>query len=165
MAIKKRLQPREQVAQVRARQRGDRGPQCEAPKLVVQKKHSKHKATKLDGRKRPEIIAGEITTRGVNTIEIAVADHRTLEIDMDILWKMTGESPLRYDKAGWEAIKTELLLLDNEDDDLENIENKLTSIVLKQTPRARPNAKAFWGKEPREKKERGTGMCKEEPQI
>ncbi|PWW79254.1 hypothetical protein C7212DRAFT_340160 [Tuber magnatum] len=59
---------------------------------------------------------------------------------------LIGEAPLIYDKANWGAIKTELLLLDEGNNDLRSIQSKFMAIVLKYTPRTRPNTKAFWNK-------------------
>jgi len=51
---------------------------------------------------------------------------------------------LRYDKANWDMIRAEILLLDNKQDDPTTVQQSLSEIVLRHTPRARFRAKAFW---------------------
>jgi len=79
-----------------------------------------------------------------NAIDIASAQHKALRIKISIAWRKSQELALRYDKADWEKIKTELLFLDERTTDAEKVQRELTRIIHKHTPRARPNAKAFW---------------------
>jgi len=43
----------------------------------------------------------------------------------------------------WEKIKTEFLFMDEKASDPEKIQSEITRIMLKHTPRAKPNAKTF----------------------
>jgi len=54
------------------------------------------------------------------------------------------DRPLRYDKANWDMIRAEILLLDNKQDDPTAVQQSLSEIVLRHTPRARCGAKLFW---------------------
>jgi len=81
-----------------------------------------------------------------NTIDIASAQHKALKVKKGIAWRKSQEQALRYDKADWEKIKTELLFLDDRISDPEKVQIELTRIIHKHTPRARPNAKAFWNR-------------------
>jgi len=82
-----------------------------------------------------------------NTIDISSAQHKALKIKIGIVWRKSQELALRYDKADWEKIKTELLFLDERVTDPDKVQKELTRIIHKHTPRARPNAKAFWNKD------------------
>ena len=78
---------------------------------------------------------------------IAATEHRALEIKTNLKWTQTTEKPLRYDKADWKKIETELALLNENDDDPTCLQKYLTDIILRHTPRATGKAKAFWNKE------------------
>jgi len=82
-----------------------------------------------------------------NTIDIASAQHKALRVKLGIAWRKSEEQRLRYDKADWENIKTQLRFLDERVTDPENVQKELTRIIHRHTPRARPNAKAFWNKD------------------
>jgi len=77
---------------------------------------------------------------------IASSEHKALEIKTGLVWRSTSENPLRYDKADWGKIETEIHLL-KEDEDPSSLQEKLTSIILRHTPRASGRAKAFWNKD------------------
>jgi len=82
-----------------------------------------------------------------NTIDISSAQHKALKIKIGIVWRKSQEQALRYDKADWEKIKAELLFLDERITDPDKVQKELTRIIHKHTPRARPNAKAFWNQD------------------
>ena len=77
---------------------------------------------------------------------IASTKHRVLEIKTELVWRSTAENPLRYDKADWGKIETEIHLL-REDKNPSSLQEKLTNIILRHTPRASGKAKAFWNKD------------------
>jgi len=54
------------------------------------------------------------------------------------------DKQLRYDKANWDMIRAEILLLDKKQDEPASVQPSLSEIVLHQTPRATFRAKAFW---------------------
>jgi len=76
---------------------------------------------------------------------IASSEHKVLEIKTRLVSRSTSENPLRYDKADWGKIETEIHLL-KEDENPSSLQEKLTSIILRHTPRASGRAKAFWNK-------------------
>jgi len=92
-------------------------------------------------------ISDPSTPCKANTIDISSAQHKALKIKIGIVWRKSQELALRYDKADWEKIKTELLFLDERITDPDKVQKELTRIIHKHTPRARPNAKAFWNKD------------------
>jgi len=61
-----------------------------------------------------------------------------------IRWRPTRDGALRYDKADWNQIRAEITLMKEEDSDPRSVQSQLTAIIVKHTPRAKPNAKAFW---------------------
>jgi len=54
------------------------------------------------------------------------------------------DRPLRHDKANWDMIRAEILLLDNKKNDPTKVQQSLSEIVRRHTPRARFRGKAFW---------------------
>jgi len=89
-------------------------------------------------------ISDQNTSCKTNTIDIVSAQHKALRIQIGIAWRKSQELALRYDKADWEKIKTELLFLGERTTDPQKVLRELTRIIHKHTPRARPNAKIFW---------------------
>jgi len=77
---------------------------------------------------------------------IASTEHRALDIKTRLVSRSTSENPLRYDKADWGKIETEIHLL-RADENPSSLQEKLTNIILRHTPRASAKAKAFWNKD------------------
>ena len=77
---------------------------------------------------------------------IASTEHKALDIKTRLIWRSIAESPLRYDKADWGKIETEIHLL-RQDEDPSTVQGKLTNSILKHTPRASGRAKVFWNKD------------------
>ena len=105
------------------------------------------------------------TNLGVALINIPCGDHLALSITSDIQWRECADRPLRYDKANWDMIRAELLLLDNKQDDPTTVQRCLTRIVLRHTPRARFRAKAFWCDSLNQKKKAIRSLIKKRPKI
>ena len=78
---------------------------------------------------------------------IPSSDHLAILVNAPINWRNSGDRPLRYDKAKWDMIGAELLLMDEKDTDPTSVQRQLSDITLRHTPRANPKAKAFWSKE------------------
>jgi len=83
----------------------------------------------------------------VRAMHITTVDHRALCIATRIRWRLTRDGALRYDKADWNQIRTEITLMKEEDSHPRSVQSQLTAIIVKHTPRAKPNARAFWNKE------------------
>jgi len=82
----------------------------------------------------------------VRAMHITTADHRALCIATRIRWRPTRDGALRYNKVDWNQIRTEITLMKEEDSDPRSVQLQLTAMVVKHTPRGRPNAKAFWNR-------------------
>jgi len=89
-------------------------------------------------------ISSNNTNLRVKHRTIPSGDHLALAITSEIRWRECIDKPLRYDKANWDMIRAEILLLDNKQDDPTAVQQSLSEIVLCHTPRARFRAKAFW---------------------
>jgi len=83
----------------------------------------------------------------IRALHITTADHRAICINTKIRWRPTRDGALRYDKADWNQIRAEITLMKEEDSDPRSVQSQLTAIIVKHTPRAKPNAKAFWNRE------------------
>jgi len=92
------------------------------------------------------VIADASCSVRVKHRTIASTEHRALESKTGLVWRSTSENPLRYDKADWGKIETEIHLL-REDENPSSLQEKLTNIILRHTPRASGKAKAFWNKD------------------
>ena len=108
-------------------------------------------------------ISDQNSPNNVRHLEIPSGDHLALAIRTKIAWRKSTERPLRYDKANWAMIRAELLLLDGKEDDPAKVQASLTEIVLRHTPRARHNAKAFWCKSLEAERKKLKRMMKENP--
>jgi len=83
----------------------------------------------------------------ISAINIATADHKALKIKTNLVWRKSTEAKLRYDKADWSQIKTAIMLMDPTVTCPTQVQQSLTGILLRHTPRARTGAKAFWNKD------------------
>jgi len=89
-------------------------------------------------------ISSNNTNLTIEHLTIPSGDHLALSITSKIKWRECIDKPLRYDKANWDMIRAEILLLDDKQDDPTTVQQSLSEIVLRHTPRARFRAKAFW---------------------
>ena len=89
-------------------------------------------------------ISSSNTSLEVTHLTIPPGDQLALSIKTEIKYRECMDRPLRYDKANWDMIRAEILLLDNKQDHPTAVQQSLSEIVSRHTPRARFKAKAFW---------------------
>lgn len=109
------------------------------------------------------VITDQTSQVSVQHRPIPSGDHLALAVKTRIEWRCSSEQPLRYDKANWAIIKAELLRLDGKVNNPGKVQASLTATVLRHTPRARHNAKAFWCKSLEEKRKKLRRMLLKDP--
>jgi len=78
---------------------------------------------------------------------IPSSDHLAILVNVPVNWRNSADRPLRYDKAKWDMIGAELLMMNEKDTDPTSVQRQLSEITLRHTPQANPKAKAFWSEE------------------
>jgi len=87
------------------------------------------------------VIANPASGTKVRHKIIASTARRALEIKTNLKWKESTEKPLWYDKVDWRKIEAGLALMDENNNDPTLLQDNLTRIILKHTPRASGKAK------------------------